>query len=227
MNCGDDIPNRGRPPAGRRRRGDSRDAIPRDCACRRDSIAACAFDCRAGAAGVAVRLRSTSSGEETIRPEEPALLELLEDLYDAEFDEAVADLAAEAETYVAELGLGESESDQARAEQMLEAWIEPLRRETQAMLLGLAEAFEAEDPLVDDRGPASSRSSSSSQPAGQRARTGLRGLRFSAVQEGQEDRSGRDQGGEGGRRRGVQDHADRRSSCGSWPRWLGRCSTGS
>jgi hypothetical protein len=86
-------------------------------------------------------------GEETIRPEQPALLELLEELYDAEFDEAIANLATEAETYVAELGLGESESDQARAEQMLEAWIEPLRHEAQAMLVSLAEAFESEDPL--------------------------------------------------------------------------------
>jgi hypothetical protein len=92
-------------------------------------------------------------GEETIRPEEPALRELLEELYDSEFDEAIADLAAEAETYVAELGLGESETDQARAEQMLEAWIEPLRREAQATLIGLAEAFDAEDPLsmTEDR----------------------------------------------------------------------------
>jgi hypothetical protein len=86
-------------------------------------------------------------GEETIRPEEPALRELLEQLYDSEFDEVIAELATEGETYVAELGFGESETDQARAEQMLEAWIEPLRRETQAMLVGLAEAFEAEDPL--------------------------------------------------------------------------------
>jgi hypothetical protein len=86
-------------------------------------------------------------GVETIRPEEPALAELLDELYDSEFDEALANLATEAETYVAELGLGESETDQARAEQMLEAWIEPLRRESQAMLVGLAEAFEAEDPL--------------------------------------------------------------------------------
>jgi hypothetical protein len=93
------------------------------------------------------------TGEQTIRPEEPALRELLEELYDSEFDEAIADLAAEAETYVAELGLGESETDQARAEQMLEAWVEPLRRETQAMLVGLAEAFESEDPLsmTDDQ----------------------------------------------------------------------------
>jgi hypothetical protein len=93
------------------------------------------------------------AGEQTIRPEEPALRELLEELYDGEFDEAVADLAAEAETYVSELGLGESETDQARAEQMLEAWAEPLRRETQAMLVGLAEAFESEDPLsmTEDR----------------------------------------------------------------------------
>jgi hypothetical protein len=86
-------------------------------------------------------------GVETIRPEEPALAELLDQLYDSEFDEALANLATEAETYVAELGLGESEPDQARAEQMLEAWIEPLRRESQAMLVGLAEAFEAENPL--------------------------------------------------------------------------------
>lgn len=86
-------------------------------------------------------------GVERIRPEEPALAELFDQLYDSEFDEALANLATEAETYVAELGLGESETDQARAEQMLEAWIEPLRRESQAMLVGLAEAFEAEDPL--------------------------------------------------------------------------------
>jgi len=93
------------------------------------------------------------TGGQTIRPEEPALRELLEELYDSEFDEAIADLSAEAETYVAELGLGESETDQARAEQMLEAWVEPLRRETQAMLVGLAEAFESEDPLsmTEDR----------------------------------------------------------------------------
>jgi hypothetical protein len=85
-------------------------------------------------------------GEDLVRPEEPALRQLLEDLYDSEFDEALVDLVAEAEGYVAELGLGESEADQARAERMLEAWIEPLRHESQAMLLGLAEAFEAEDP---------------------------------------------------------------------------------
>ena len=84
-------------------------------------------------------------GDEVMRPEEPALRQLLEDLYDSEFDEAIADLAAEAETYVGELGLNEAEADGPRAERMLEAWIEPLRRETQAMLLGLAEAFEAED----------------------------------------------------------------------------------
>jgi hypothetical protein len=85
-------------------------------------------------------------GDEVARPEEPALRQLLEDLYDSEFDEAISDLAAEGETYVAELGLSESEADGVRAERMLEAWIEPLRRETQAMLLGLGEAFEAEDP---------------------------------------------------------------------------------
>ncbi|MGE2713774.1 hypothetical protein ACQI4L_06945 [Mycolicibacterium litorale] len=85
-------------------------------------------------------------GERTIRPEEPALAELFDQLYDNEFDEALTDLASEAETYVAELGLGETESDSARAEQMLETWIEPLRRETQAMLVGMAEAIEMEDP---------------------------------------------------------------------------------
>ncbi len=87
-------------------------------------------------------------GDETIRPEEPALRELLEDLYDSELDEAITDLVAEAETYVDELGLGESETDQARAEQLLEAWVAPLRRESESVLLGLAEAFEAEDPLT-------------------------------------------------------------------------------
>ena len=148
-------------------------------------------------------------GEETIRPEQPALLELLEELYDAEFDEAIADLAAEAETYVAELGLGESESDQARAEQMLEAWIEPLRREAQAMLVGLAEAFEAEDPLsmTEDRFDVDLRA----VPARATASTARcsRASREVAGQEGEEHRQGCDQGGEGGHRRGLQDHADR------------------
>jgi hypothetical protein len=84
-------------------------------------------------------------GDEVVRPEEPALRQLLEDLYDSEFDEAIADLVSEAETYVAELGLSEAEADGPRAERMLEAWIDPLRRDTQGMLLGLGEAFEAED----------------------------------------------------------------------------------
>ena len=87
----------------------------------------------------------------TIRPEEPALRQLLEDLYDSEFDEAVADLAAEAETYVAELGLGESEADQTRAEQMLEAWVEPLRRESQAMLMRPGRQVRGRGPDDDDR----------------------------------------------------------------------------
>lgn len=98
-------------------------------------------------------LSEYAAGEQTMRPEEPALRELLQELYEAEFDEAVAELAAEAETYVAELGLGESESDQARAEQLLEAWVDPLRREAQTMLMGLAEAFDSEDPatMTEDR----------------------------------------------------------------------------
>jgi len=98
-------------------------------------------------------LSEYAAGEQTMRPEEPALRELLEELYEAEFDEAVADLAAEAETYVAELGLGESETDQARAERLLEAWVDPLRREAQTMLMGLAEAFDSEDPatMTEDR----------------------------------------------------------------------------
>jgi hypothetical protein len=87
-------------------------------------------------------------GEEAIRPEELALRELLDQLYDSEFDEAIAELATEAETYVAELGLGETEGDQARAQRLLEAWVEPLRQETEAMLVGLAEALEAGDPMA-------------------------------------------------------------------------------
>ncbi|HEX5995367.1 MAG TPA: hypothetical protein VFY84_09530, partial [Jiangellales bacterium] len=87
-------------------------------------------------------------GKQTIRPAERALRELLEDLYDSEFDDAIADLVAEAETYVDELGLGESETDQGRAEQLLEVWVAPLRRAAERVLLGLAEAFEAEDPLT-------------------------------------------------------------------------------
>ena len=87
-------------------------------------------------------------GDEAIRPEHLAFRELLDQLYDSEFDEAVAELAVEAETYVDQLGLGETEADQARAERLLEAWVEPLRMETEAMLVRLAEALEAQDPLA-------------------------------------------------------------------------------
>jgi len=86
-------------------------------------------------------------GDEAVRPEQLAYHELLEELYDSEFDEAVTELAAEAESYVDALGLGETEADSARAERLLEAWVEPLRRETESMLLGMAEALEAQDPL--------------------------------------------------------------------------------
>jgi hypothetical protein len=85
--------------------------------------------------------------DETVRPEAIAFHELLDELYDSEFDEAVAELAAEAETYVDALGLGETEADSARAERLLEAWVEPLRLETESMLTGMAEALEAQDPL--------------------------------------------------------------------------------
>jgi hypothetical protein len=86
-------------------------------------------------------------GDEAISQEQPAFRELLQELYDTEFDEAILELAGEAESYVAELGLGETAADQAKAETLLESWVEPLRREAEAMLVGLAEALEAEDPI--------------------------------------------------------------------------------
>ncbi len=86
-------------------------------------------------------------GDEAISQEQPVFRELLQELYDTEFDEAILELTGEAESYLAELGLGETAADQARAESLLESWVEPLRREAEAMLVGLAEALEAEDPV--------------------------------------------------------------------------------
>ncbi len=86
-------------------------------------------------------------GEEVVGQELPAFKELLEDLYDSEFDEAILELADEADSYMTELGIGETAADQARAETLLESWIEPLRQAAETMLVGLAEALEAEDPL--------------------------------------------------------------------------------
>ena len=59
----------------------------------------------------------------------------------------IVELASEAESSVAELGLGEPAADQARAETLLQAWLEPLHWEAKAMLVRLAETLEAEDPV--------------------------------------------------------------------------------
>ena len=71
--------------------------------------------------------------------------ELLNELYDAEFDEALLELVSEADAHVDRLGLAES-SDNGRTERVLETWLEPLRREAEAMIDQMAEALEGQTP---------------------------------------------------------------------------------
>jgi hypothetical protein len=55
--------------------------------------------------------------------------ELLSELYDPEFDEALLELSDEADAHAELLGIDEAEGGQARVEQALTHWLEPLRAE--------------------------------------------------------------------------------------------------
>jgi hypothetical protein len=64
--------------------------------------------------------------------------ELLADLHDREFDEAVAELVDEADARAQLLGANEATADSARVERALGQWIEPLRLEAEELLLQMA-----------------------------------------------------------------------------------------
>jgi hypothetical protein len=66
------------------------------------------------------------------------------ELFDAEFDEALEELLDAAEAEVERLGADETPAGTARAERLLERWIEPLRSEAEAMVERMAANLEAE-----------------------------------------------------------------------------------
>jgi hypothetical protein len=92
-------------------------------------------------------------GDEVVSAEAGTFRELLGELLDSEFDEAMEDLISEASAEVERLGLDESPAGAARAERVLERWIDPVRAHAEAMFDGMAEALDNEDPrsLNEDR----------------------------------------------------------------------------
>lgn len=66
------------------------------------------------------------------------------ELFDAELDEALEELLGAAETEVERLGADETPAGTARAERLLERWIEPLRSEAEATVERMAADLEAE-----------------------------------------------------------------------------------
>jgi hypothetical protein len=89
---------------------------------------------------------SEYEGVQTRTPEATELHDLLFELYDETFDEALADLAHEAWEAVTQRAepLGEAGAS-ASAEQFLEEWSEPVRRESEAMLENVAQAVTEHD----------------------------------------------------------------------------------
>jgi len=85
-------------------------------------------------------------GDEVVSETTGAFRELLSELYDAEFDEALLELADEADAHAQLLGLDEAGADQSRVERALEQWIEPLRMEAEALLERMGDALDAGDP---------------------------------------------------------------------------------
>jgi hypothetical protein len=89
---------------------------------------------------------SEYAGVETQTPEATELRELLFDLYDEEFDEVLAELAHEAWEAVTQRAepFGETATT-ASAEQFLETWSEPVRRDAESMLETIAQAASEHD----------------------------------------------------------------------------------
>jgi hypothetical protein len=92
-------------------------------------------------------------GDEVVDREGDAVREMLGELLDNEFDEAMEDLLSEAEAEVERLGLEESPAGVDRAERHLEQWIAPLRLEAEALLERMASALDTErvELLSEDR----------------------------------------------------------------------------
>jgi hypothetical protein len=84
-------------------------------------------------------------GDEVIDHEAGAARQLLTELFDTEFEGALEELLAEAETEAERLGTDETPAGDARAERILERWIEPLRLEAESMLERMATALDSED----------------------------------------------------------------------------------
>jgi hypothetical protein len=85
------------------------------------------------------------SGEQIVDARAGAIRELLQDLLDPEFEEELEDLIARAEDQTERMGLGETATDTAKAERLLERWIEPIRTEAEAMLDRMATALEGQE----------------------------------------------------------------------------------
>lgn len=83
---------------------------------------------------------------ELVRESSGLFRELLDELYDQEFDEALVELADEADARTQLLGLGETAADYTRAERALHQWMEPLRMEAEALLEAMAEALNVREP---------------------------------------------------------------------------------
>lgn len=96
---------------------------------------------------------SEYEGTELESPESAELRELLFDLYDEEFDEVLADMAHEAWEAVTQRAepFGETGTT-ASAEQFLQRWSEPVRREAEAMLDNIAQAAAEQDLAAMDEG---------------------------------------------------------------------------
>ena len=87
-------------------------------------------------------------GDEVVGGPASAFRELLAELYDHEFDEALLELVDEAEARADLLGADEAGTDPARIERSLHQWLEPLRMEAEALLERMGEALEASDPVA-------------------------------------------------------------------------------
>ena len=84
-------------------------------------------------------------GDEVIGGVSEGFRELLAELRDSEFDEALLGLVDEADARAQLLGLDEADADPARVERALHHWLEPLRMEAEALLDQMGDALAARD----------------------------------------------------------------------------------
>ena len=87
-------------------------------------------------------------GDEVVDRESSGIRELLQELYDTEFDETLDELLEEAEGELDRLGLDETPAGAARAERLLDQWVEPLRLEAEAMFDRMAEALDGQELIT-------------------------------------------------------------------------------